>query len=687
MCSKKPKKKDKKSKSSSKLKISKTSVKGNPNKKESVVYNETWHDARNSLYRKASMRIPSTDSFDQEPRKSRNSQSIPVGRITVQTSNLSFQEKLDEKRSQRQSTFGKAIRKTKVWIQEAITAEPVFTDSDWEEEIVREEALNEIKQKKVDEFRQTLIRQSAFNPEMRKNQEQMIEAYANAPLRLTATEMAKIERQVEEQVDEIREQNRIEDEIRRETKLVKQVDNPPNRLSLALKVMFKGADSLPSQKLINEAKQGRKSMHARKSENTLKNSKSTSSTTTTSSSPSSMNADRYRKSISRYRNSICANNAILEEDTESDGYDTEASDSEDGVEDFVSTAASDTTESLKNVKFGNERRSSELLEECLSKQRYRKSIFPKDALKNISTDSTGTNSTDAEDSIDSTDSTESPTPQPKRKRREKSSKAKTKVDVGSQRTPRKELSKPGKKGRKMRNVGIQTAIKVPIHLSDIEPPTEFKDITKSKCVDIISDGMKLHGIEFNDEGTDEDVEELSLDESTDESHTVIHSDETDPETETIDFQIDIDPGKFAPQRYIPSESTEMKSSEIGLISLNLEPWVQQEWGDVVLKVEEFLNHDVNRKSIVHELEKTVGLQKNQEFRIFPFVSTSIPNFDISEYGPGVETEKLLEEPTCHDVSEIGMTESLRTLDLLNMDLKKEIERQIEPVSSISTIPE
>merc|ERR1711915_678082 len=85
------------------------------------------------------------------------------------TSNISLQEALARKSKKKQSVFGNAMRKTKVFLQEAVTGEPVFTDSDWDEEIVREQEIEKMKKKANKKFRQSIIRKSQADPDLMRD--------------------------------------------------------------------------------------------------------------------------------------------------------------------------------------------------------------------------------------------------------------------------------------------------------------------------------------------------------------------------------------------------------------------------------------------------------------------------------------------------------------------------------------
>ena len=139
--------------------------------KDSLQFKGNWEETRDSLHTKvgAANNNPlfeesSSDDGAYQPRKSMAPQRVHApGQLDIITSNISFQEKMqerEEKERRNKSVFASALRKTKVWVQEAVTGEPVFSDEDWEENLARETALEKVKKKKDKEFRRSMIRKS-----------------------------------------------------------------------------------------------------------------------------------------------------------------------------------------------------------------------------------------------------------------------------------------------------------------------------------------------------------------------------------------------------------------------------------------------------------------------------------------------------------------------------------------------
>merc|ERR1719219_162905 len=213
----------------------------------SLQYHGTWDETRADVFKKANMLDTSSDDDDYQagPRKS-----TAPGRVSmapggeVITSNMSLQEKMAEKQEKkaRQSTFGKAMRKTKVWLQEAVTGEAVFSDEDWEEDLAREAALDKMKKKKVKNFRRDMIRKSQAIGMDRRETEDIIAQYAEKPLRLTAEEADAVEQETQRLLEESRDEREEEEAVRRETKAIEKANKLPNRFSLAFNALVKGSE-------------------------------------------------------------------------------------------------------------------------------------------------------------------------------------------------------------------------------------------------------------------------------------------------------------------------------------------------------------------------------------------------------------------------------------------------------------
>lgn len=231
-------------------------------KKPSIEYHGTWSKTRNSLYEKAELNpeLESSDdedddsSFDEGPRRSMVPEHVRLtvnkyketknDSVDIITSSLSLQERLRQKelKKAKQTSLGRAIRKTTTWIKEAINAEPEYTSTDWDEDLLREQAIQNLKKKKVREFKESLARQSTVNPEMAKNKKQMLLAYQEAPLRLTVQDHKHIQKVVAIAKEGLHEDMEAEAQERRETKAAEKAAKPINRFSLAFTVLTQGSN-------------------------------------------------------------------------------------------------------------------------------------------------------------------------------------------------------------------------------------------------------------------------------------------------------------------------------------------------------------------------------------------------------------------------------------------------------------
>lgn len=227
--------------------------------KDSVQFKGNWEETRDSLHKKVGAANKNTlfdeSSSDEEvyqPRKSMAPQRVHTTQhingqcLDIITSNISFQEKMherEEKEKRNKSVFANAIRKTKVWVQEAVTGEPVFSDEDWEENLARETALEKVKKKKDKEFARDMIRKSTALGLDRHETHDMIMMNEQKPLRLTAVEAAMVEAETQRLVKISREERDEEEEYRRESRAVEKANKMPNRFSLALKTVIFGSSA------------------------------------------------------------------------------------------------------------------------------------------------------------------------------------------------------------------------------------------------------------------------------------------------------------------------------------------------------------------------------------------------------------------------------------------------------------
>merc|ERR1712159_170027 len=225
----------------------------NRKSKESVQFKGNWEETRDSLHNKINKKTifeesSSDDEEDYGPRKSMAPKRMTVAAgLDVVTSNLPFQEKMqerEEKEKRNKSVFQNVLRKTKVWVQEAVTGEPVFSDEDWEENLARETALEKIKKKKDKEFRRSIVRKSVALGLDKSETDDMIRNIENRPLRLTAEEIAMVEAETQRLVEISREEREEEEEERRVSKAIEKQNKLPNRFSLALKTVVFGADKV-----------------------------------------------------------------------------------------------------------------------------------------------------------------------------------------------------------------------------------------------------------------------------------------------------------------------------------------------------------------------------------------------------------------------------------------------------------
>ena len=220
--------------------------------KESVKFRGNWEETRDSLHKKINQKTifeeSSSDEEDYGPRKSMAPKRMTVAAgLDVITSNLSFQEKMqerEEKEKRNKSVFQNVLRKTKVWVQEAVTGEPVFSDEDWEENLARETALEKIKKKKDKEFKRSIVRKSVALGLDKSETDDMLRNIENRPLRLTAEEIAMVEAETQRLVEISREEREEEEEERRISKAIEKKNKLPNRFSLALKTVVFGADKV-----------------------------------------------------------------------------------------------------------------------------------------------------------------------------------------------------------------------------------------------------------------------------------------------------------------------------------------------------------------------------------------------------------------------------------------------------------
>jgi len=238
--------------------------------KDSVKFKGNWEETRDSLHKKINHHkdpIFEESSSDEEyqPRKSTAPQRMTVSNgLDVITSNISFQEKMherEEKEKRNKSVFASALRKTKVWVQEAVTGEPVFSDEDWEENLARETALEKIKRKKDKEFRREMVRKSMALGIDRHETADLIHLNENKPLRLTADEVALVEAETQRLVEISREEREEEEEERRESKAIEKAHKMPNRFSLALKTVMFGTESAVNEITRHPRFDSRTSMH------------------------------------------------------------------------------------------------------------------------------------------------------------------------------------------------------------------------------------------------------------------------------------------------------------------------------------------------------------------------------------------------------------------------------------------
>jgi len=222
--------------------------------KDSVQFKGNWEETRDSLHKKVNankktlFEESSSDEEVHHPRKSMAPQRVHANGqgLDIITSNISFQEKMherEEKEKRNKSVFANAMRKTKIWVQEAVTGEPVFSDEDWEENLARETALEKVKKKKDKEFRRSMIRKSTALGLDRHETDDMIQMNEQKPLRLTAEEVAMVEEETQRLIEISREERDEEEDYRRESRAVEKANKMPNRFSMALKTVIFGTNA------------------------------------------------------------------------------------------------------------------------------------------------------------------------------------------------------------------------------------------------------------------------------------------------------------------------------------------------------------------------------------------------------------------------------------------------------------
>jgi len=190
--------------------------------------------------------------YQQGPKRSIVARHLNVAPgLDVITSHHELQVKMDKRaQKQNQSTLGKALKKTKIWVKEAITGEAVFSDDDWEENLAREAALEKMKKKKVKGFKRDMIRKSQAIGIHADEVQDIIQAFESKPLRLSAHEAALVEAETQRLLDESREARDEEDQVRQLEREIAQAQKLPSRLSLAVKALTQGTKKTTNE-LIN----------------------------------------------------------------------------------------------------------------------------------------------------------------------------------------------------------------------------------------------------------------------------------------------------------------------------------------------------------------------------------------------------------------------------------------------------
>lgn len=204
--------------------------------KSSLAYenNNGWKQAKAPSM--SSISESSSEESERQPRKSQFPERISItnsrsgSNVQLITSNISLQEKLIKSKQKARKT---AFRKTVVWFKEAFTGNPEYSNSDWEEENVREQAVKKLKRKKIKEFKQNLKRQSRMFPDLAKDEEQLIATFESQPIRITTADALFLKKEIENTMEGVREDN----EERRITQMAEKDAKPKGRLSMAFSIL------------------------------------------------------------------------------------------------------------------------------------------------------------------------------------------------------------------------------------------------------------------------------------------------------------------------------------------------------------------------------------------------------------------------------------------------------------------
>lgn len=214
--------------------------------KNSLAYenNNGWKHAKAPSM--SSISETSSEESELKPRKSQFPERISItnsrsgSNIQLITSNISLQDKLQKSKKKNKKT---AFRKTVVWFKEAFSGNPEYSNSDWEEENVREQAVRKLKRKKLKEFKQNLKRQSRMFPDLAKDEEQLIATFENQPIRITTADALFLKKEIENTMENVYEEN----EEKRITKMAEKDAKPKGRLSMAFSILTKGKKAIEEQ--------------------------------------------------------------------------------------------------------------------------------------------------------------------------------------------------------------------------------------------------------------------------------------------------------------------------------------------------------------------------------------------------------------------------------------------------------